>query len=596
MARNLGRDTEGPLPRKEPKAPTSIGGPIGERWRALGGMAWGQPAENPMRTSDGRGLWVQFIGRDGTMRSIIWTAQTGARVIFGEMNKAWRRLNGERGLLGYPTSDEMRTHDGVGRWQTFERGMIVWHPETGAHEVHGDILARYTQLGGSAYGYPTTDETATPDGRGRFNHFREMPGRADKSIYWTPQTGAHEVFGLIRARWAELGWERSHLGYPTTGELPWSGARGGRMQSFTGGRIFYTPRDGAYADPMQWLHLIREGGFKGQVEVTAHSDGKVQLRGYVRSSAAVGYEYLVQSMLRADNDMAVAFTHQGKVTSTHGSDEKDALFGEVDSPVVRAQFPAFQRGSLVVRQNHRNRFTSALGGLLEALVKFTVGEIVITPAVGLILVAGTEVGSLISSGSLVPGARIIDGTLWLAGTSGTLFALAADGLARLATKEVTLSQADYDFANQVFRGSLPPREKIVLTNSLGGGGRPFTYPRFDGKIVLNLGDHYTNPRGYITDKRPKPGQLLIHELVHAWQYHNNAAAISYVGDALWARLSEDYNPGRVLSEPWDSFGLEEQATIVDRWFAAYHQNLDAPDALRDQAFRFIRDNIRTGRN
>jgi hypothetical protein len=338
---------------------------------------------------------------------------------------------------------------------------------------------------------------------------------------------------LIRSRWAELKWESGHLGYPTTGELPWSGAPGGRVQSFTGGRIFYTPKDGAYADPMQWLHLIREGGFKGQIELTAHADGRVQLRGYVRSSAAVGYEYLVQSMLLADNQMAVAFTHEGKVTSTHGSDEKDALFGDVDSPVVRARFPAFQRGKLVVTENHRNRFTGAIGDLLESLIKWTAGELVITPGSGLILVTATSVVSLATSGSLIPGARVIDGTLWLAG-----------------------------IANQVFRGSLPPREKIVVSNSMGAGGRPFTYPRFDGKIVLNLGDHYTDPRGYTTSKRPVPGQLLIHELVHVWQYHNNAAAISYVGDALWARVREDYDPGKVLSEPWDSFGLEEQATIV----------------------------------
>jgi len=114
--------------------------------------------------------------------------------------------------------------------------------------------------------------------------------------------------------------------------------------------------------------------------------------------------------------------------------------------------------------------------------------------------------------------------------------------------------------------------------------------------VLNLGDHYTDPRGYTTSKRPVRGQLLIHELVHVWQYHNNAAAISYVGDALWARVREDYDPGKVLSEPWDSFGLEEQATIVDKWFEQHHLNLDGPTALKDQAFRFIRDNIRTGRN
>lgn len=86
----------------------------------------------------------------------------------------------------------------------------------GAFEVHGEIGVHYRALGGSGsvLGYPTTDETGTPDGVGRFNHFQAG------SIYWTPGTGAHEVHGLIRAFWAAAGWERnSALGYPISDEL-----------------------------------------------------------------------------------------------------------------------------------------------------------------------------------------------------------------------------------------------------------------------------------------------------------------------------------------------------------------------------------------
>ena len=86
----------------------------------------------------------------------------------------------------------------------------------GAFEVHGEIGVHYRVLGGSGsvLGYPTTDETGTPDGVGRYNHFQAG------SIYWTPSTGAHEVHGLIRALWAAGGWERNAaLGYPITDEL-----------------------------------------------------------------------------------------------------------------------------------------------------------------------------------------------------------------------------------------------------------------------------------------------------------------------------------------------------------------------------------------
>lgn len=86
----------------------------------------------------------------------------------------------------------------------------------GAFEVHGEIGVHYRALGGSGsvLGYPTTDETGTPDGIGRYNHFQSG------SIYWTPSTGAHEVHGLIRSFWAAAGWERNAaLGYPISDEL-----------------------------------------------------------------------------------------------------------------------------------------------------------------------------------------------------------------------------------------------------------------------------------------------------------------------------------------------------------------------------------------
>ena len=69
------------------------------------------------------------------------------------------------------------------------------------------VYAGYVAEARSDYGlgYPVTDESGTPDHVGRFNHFE------GGSIYWTPQTGAHEVHGAIRALWASLGWERSGL-------------------------------------------------------------------------------------------------------------------------------------------------------------------------------------------------------------------------------------------------------------------------------------------------------------------------------------------------------------------------------------------------
>jgi uncharacterized protein with LGFP repeats len=94
-------------------------------------------------------------------------------------------------FLGNPVDEgagsaEMDLGDGRGRARDYQNGSIYWTPQTGAHEVHGAIRVKWAQLGGhrSFLGYPVTDETGTPDGRGRFNHFEHG------SIYCRPPVPA----------------------------------------------------------------------------------------------------------------------------------------------------------------------------------------------------------------------------------------------------------------------------------------------------------------------------------------------------------------------------------------------------------------------
>ncbi|WP_298180771.1 PQQ-dependent sugar dehydrogenase [Saccharomonospora sp.] len=114
-------------------------------------------------------------------------------------------------------------------------GLLYWSPRTGTHEVHGPIAEKYLESGGhERFGPPTTDQVVTPDGRGRFNHFLGAPYTRTASVYWTPETGAHAVYGAIRRHWAALGWERSYLGYPTSSEYS---VAGGRRNDFQGGYV-----------------------------------------------------------------------------------------------------------------------------------------------------------------------------------------------------------------------------------------------------------------------------------------------------------------------------------------------------------------------
>jgi hypothetical protein len=159
----------------------------------------------------------------------------------GPIDDKYAALGGSRGFLGAPAAEERTTPDGAGRYRHYRSGSIYWSPGTGAHEVHGLIRDKWSTLGWerSFLGYPVTDETATPDGVGRYNHFEHG------SIYWSPETGAHEIHGLIREKWANLGWERGYLGYPVTDELETSD-RARRFNTFQYGTIFWSPAAGAY--------------------------------------------------------------------------------------------------------------------------------------------------------------------------------------------------------------------------------------------------------------------------------------------------------------------------------------------------------------
>jgi uncharacterized protein with LGFP repeats len=145
----------------------------------------------------------------------------------------WQATGADAGTLGGVFQLEADAASG-GLRTTFagDSKSVYWSSATGAHIVQGEIRntwARYASEAGHL-GYPITDESGVPDGVGRFNHFAGSNG----SIYWSPTTGAHEIRGAIKDKWASLGWERSVLGYPITDEYA---IPSGRRSDFQGGYI-----------------------------------------------------------------------------------------------------------------------------------------------------------------------------------------------------------------------------------------------------------------------------------------------------------------------------------------------------------------------
>jgi hypothetical protein len=360
---------------------------------------------------------------------------------------------------------------------------------------------------------------------------------------------------------------------------------------------------------IQFSAPIQTGGLAalgGSVQVTVNSNGSVRWQGHAHDSGLDGYNFGVGALVRTPSGRVIVLAKGGHVggTITSGSRDFDWDDTQPPNPVIAANLDDYASAQFQTNLDYSSDISDAIQKIVSWCFKYGVGSLV--GSVGTAVFVGVEVGSLVSTGSLVPGARLLGGVLWMAGPANTLFALAAEGIAALGSRTRELSQDEYGWANNlVFLGALPPRDRIVLTDTIAGGNRAFTFPRFDGKITLNMG-----PTAFV-DPRDFPGhrwgETFIHELVHACQIQHANIDLAFLADAFATRVCEatggnPYHYG-AAGPDYSSFNLEEQAEIVSDWFAKYYKKDDSTDnhglnshnATNDPYFRYIIGNVRIGR-
>lgn len=167
-------------------------------------------------------------------------ANNVAQPLFGRIGGAYLSQGGPTGVLGVPTTGELPTPDGRGRFNHFEHGSVYWTPQTGAVPIRGAIRDEWAAQGWEhgPLGYPTLAEVPTPGKPGAVQGFEIG------AMYFSPATGTHSVQGVIYNKFAELGWEGGWLGFPKTNELPLRD--GGRFNVFENGNVYWTPLSGAW--------------------------------------------------------------------------------------------------------------------------------------------------------------------------------------------------------------------------------------------------------------------------------------------------------------------------------------------------------------
>ncbi|MCO4263776.1 lysozyme M1 [Pseudarthrobacter sp. MDT3-26] len=222
----------------------SLNGPIRDLWQREGfeNGRLGYPASTVLCGLRNSGCFQNYLGG-----SVMWSQATDAHALhFGPIRDAWVKSGFENGSLGYPASAQICGLRDGGCFQNFEKGTVMWSPQTGAQPVtSAAIQTRWAQAGfeSGSLGYPTSGSVCGLRNGGCFQNFEKG------TIMWSAASGAHPMVpGPIQQAWAGQGFENGTLGYPTA---PQTCTTDGQScaQTFQSGRIEWTALGGAKIRP-----------------------------------------------------------------------------------------------------------------------------------------------------------------------------------------------------------------------------------------------------------------------------------------------------------------------------------------------------------
>ncbi|RJO75891.1 esterase [Nocardia panacis] len=105
-------------------------------------------------------------GTSGPVEETKIATQGGEIAVSGAIYEKYVTAGGPNGTLGLPVK-AAEAGPNEGKWQDFVGGAIVWSKDTGAHIVWGEIRKAWEDNGGPAgkFGYPTTDEKDVSGGK-----------------------------------------------------------------------------------------------------------------------------------------------------------------------------------------------------------------------------------------------------------------------------------------------------------------------------------------------------------------------------------------------------------------------------------------------
>lgn len=201
---------------------------------------------------------------------------------------------------------------------------------------------------------------------------------------------------------------------------------------------------------------------------------------------------------------------------------------------------------------------------------------------------------------------------------------------RAPTRARLMNDAEWTIVTRVFTSAtLPFKVRIFVTDALGANSAPFTIPTslvsslpgilvsgFTGNMLAGPGGaaamaSITGAASYVgsfvnmgylmnvgptayPDMATSHPSLLVHETAHVWQGRNSTFAMTYAIESALHQCAGMLGSGNrnaayayVAGKPWSSYNPEQQASIVEDWFAAGEPTSGA-------LWPYVRDFVRRG--
>lgn len=355
----------------------------------------------------------------------------------------------------------------------------------------------------------------------------------------------------------------------------------------------------------------------GTVDITLSNNGNFSFNVHMHDSGWDPYDFRVRCAVQSPGGVTLLFQTSGHTDGTGsdplGTPNRDFNHNENGFNAQIKQFWLDVRSSSmsVSKSYEDSGVLSTLEDIAKDLLGFLIADVTFGAGLAIAVCVSADLANAFGASFVGPGGLVgvvtAGGVVWLFGPGAVIPALIAGVVAGAITdamiKHRQLTDDEYNFASTVFGDTMPPREKIYVTNLSHDGGRKYTWPELDGSVILNMNDAFDDPVHYSSSGYPTQGQVFIHEMTHAWQIQTKSFIPGILCKAVFETGSYSFGPA---GQPWSDFGLEQQAAIVDTWFQKYAMGwtsvadlitkLASANSIADSYFRYIANNIRLGQD